>query len=96
MTDELIDILLAWATSKPSVIALYVFGSRARGDEQPAADLDIALELEARFGDLDELITNRAVWKRELTMATGILVKDIQLRADPEVTGRIVTVYRRA
>ena len=70
--------LCAWAEQKRSVAALYVFGSYAKGSARSTSDLDIALELAPEDGEpLAELIQHAAVWKAELTEATGIRVKDL-------------------
>lgn len=43
--DETIDILREWAESKAEVIALAIFGSYARGEQDKNSDLDIAVLL---------------------------------------------------
>jgi predicted nucleotidyltransferase len=49
------DILSQWAATKPTIRALYVFGSYARGEATPDSDLDLAVDL---AGDDAELISN--------------------------------------
>jgi predicted nucleotidyltransferase/uncharacterized protein YodC (DUF2158 family) len=86
--------LRAWAASKPTVKALYVFGSYARGEALSASDLDIALEFQNVDEDDAELICNRAAWKAELTQITGITVKDIyHVAAKPVTSGPRVQVF---
>jgi predicted nucleotidyltransferase len=95
VTKLLHQRLAAWAATKPSIAALHIFGSRARGDYRPDSDLDLAFEFADVDEELAELIENRAEWKRELSALTGFLVKDLYLRSDPEASGAVVTVFRR-
>ena len=39
-----------WAAGKPTIKALYVFGSYARGEARPTSDLDLAID----FVDVDD------------------------------------------
>jgi predicted nucleotidyltransferase len=39
--------LCDWAGTTPEIVALYVCGSRARGNARPYSDLDLAVEAEA-------------------------------------------------
>ena len=57
-----ISEICEWARSWPSIIRLYVFGSRARSDFTRRSDLDLAIEIEKGSGD-------------ETTMATWIYEK---------------------
>lgn len=43
------------ARDDPRILALYLFGSRSRGQERPASDVDLAVLFEAPQG-LDELL----------------------------------------
>jgi predicted nucleotidyltransferase len=90
------DMLARWAASKPSIKALCIFGSYARGEARPDSDLDIALDFTG-VGQADaELITNRAAWKAELTRLTGTPVNDIYHCADSVVRdGPTVIVFMR-
>jgi predicted nucleotidyltransferase len=40
-------VLRAWGRANPGVVAINVFGSRARGKARADSDLDLAFELEA-------------------------------------------------
>jgi predicted nucleotidyltransferase len=42
---EWITVLQAWAEDEPLVEAVYLFGSRIRGDARPESDLDVAVQL---------------------------------------------------
>lgn len=44
--DEIAAVLSDWARTKPLVKRVFVFGSRARGEERADSDLDIAVELD--------------------------------------------------
>jgi predicted nucleotidyltransferase len=90
-------ILGRWAFAQPQVLGLYVFGSRAREEARPDSDLDLALELDdARDNELSVLIVNCERWKKELSLATGLVVKDLYLRNDEHVTGPVIEAFRRA
>jgi predicted nucleotidyltransferase len=86
------DKLREWAATKPTIKALYVFGSYARGEARSDSDLDIAIEFQLVDDEDAELICNRAAWKAELTQITGIIVKDIY-HATAEVVGPRVRVF---
>jgi predicted nucleotidyltransferase len=74
------EVLCEWAGATPEIIALYVFGSRARGTARPDSDLDLAVEVDGgSFGPLVKFVLKRADWIDELRTLTGILVKDLEL-----------------
>jgi predicted nucleotidyltransferase len=87
--------LALWAQKQSTIAALHLFGSRARGDFRPDSDVDLAFEFVGVDEDLAELISNAAKWKGELRTVTGLEVKDVYLRSDPEVSGPVLTVFRR-
>lgn len=89
------EILKAWAANKPTIKALYVFGSYARGDAHMDSDLDIAFDFSDVDEPLAELIGNAALWKAELTRLTGILVKDLYLSTDPPAKTKRLLVFSR-
>jgi predicted nucleotidyltransferase len=95
--EFLCRILAGWAEGKPTIRALYVFGSYARGEARPDSDLDLAVDfLVAEDDALSELITNASSWKGELTTRTGICVRDLYLCTDaPPQQGPRVEVFRR-
>jgi predicted nucleotidyltransferase len=96
MFADLDAALAEWAASKPAVLSLSVFGSRARGDARPDSDLDLAFELDdSGESQLTVLIVNREQWQRELSALTGLTVRDLYLLGDPEVTGPVKEVYAR-
>ena len=73
------------------MIALYVFGSRARGKARVCSDRDLTLELDDGWeSDETVLVVNVGFWRSELSNLTGLRVKDIQLRRDPVVTGVVI------
>jgi predicted nucleotidyltransferase len=87
--------LVTWAISKPSVKALYVFGSYARGEARHDSDLDLAFEFIDVDDSLSELITQASAWKDELSQLTGIVVKDLYLTTDKAAGGFKVRVFNR-
>lgn len=88
--------LAAWADTKPTIAALYIFGSRARATHRPESNLDLAFEFVGVDDELVELLLHRDVWQHELTALTGFVVKDLYLWSDRDtVKPPIVTVYRR-
>jgi hypothetical protein len=101
--EALVDLklrhtLATWAKSKPEVIALYVFGSRAKGTAGPDSDLDLAFEIDAR-GTARKLpwwqtaSTGAPNWRPPQLLPIGPLY----LRSDPNVRWEtVVEVYRRA
>jgi Polymerase beta, Nucleotidyltransferase len=40
---DLVDILAGWIKPAPNIPAVYLFGSRVRGDHRPDSDVDIRL-----------------------------------------------------
>lgn len=90
------DALAEWAYRQPEILALFVFGSRARGDARPDSDLDLAFELDGSHeSQLTVLIVNRDRWQRELSALTGFVTRDLYLWGDLEVTGPVRQVYGR-
>jgi predicted nucleotidyltransferase len=90
------DALAEWAPNRPEVLALFVFGSGARGDARPDSDLDLAFELDdTRESQLTVLVVNHEQWQRELSVLTGLVVRDLYLWGDPEVTGPVRQIYGR-
>lgn len=90
-----IQTLAAWAADKPTIAALYVFGSYARGEARPDSDLDLAFDFVDVDNPLSELIVNAGAWKVELGRLTGLVVKDLYLSTDAAVRGAKVLVFRR-
>jgi predicted nucleotidyltransferase len=89
------EALCAWAQRTRSIAALYVFGSYARDEATDTSDLDIALELAPDDGKAEsELIEHAQTWKVELTVETGIRVKDLYLASDPCTAGKVL-IFKR-
>lgn len=88
--------LAAWAQSKPTIAALYVFGSYTRPAHQANSDLDLAFEFVGVDDELVELLLQREVWQRELAALTGLAVRGLHLWSDRDtVKPPIVTIYKR-
>jgi predicted nucleotidyltransferase len=88
------EALRRWAATKPTIKALYVFGSYARGEARPGSDLDLAFEFTGVDEADAELICNAKAWKAELILLTGIAVKDLyHSTAAPARNGPTVQVF---
>ena len=61
--------LRSWAVATLIIRRLWIFGSRARGNDSPESDLDIALECDMRPGDEGEWLTADSIceeWEPQL------------------------------
>lgn len=88
-------LLASWAADRPTIKAVYVFGSYARGEATSGSDLDLAFEFMDSDDGLSELITNARAWKAELSRLTGIIVKDLCLSIDKPAQGIRLKVFSR-
>jgi hypothetical protein len=71
------------------------FGSRVRSDNRPDLDLDLAFDLDERYGNqLFELVSNADAWRGELAGLTGFRIKDLILSSDPQASERVL-IFRR-
>lgn len=43
LPDSVISLLRSYFSSKPEVVKVVIFGSRAKGSEQPGSDIDLAV-----------------------------------------------------
>jgi predicted nucleotidyltransferase len=103
LADDITGRLRVWAASHDAVEALWLFGSRARGDARLESDVDLALELTSKSGDTDwafgTYISCAVQWKDKLTSITGCPVSmvpfrdDLPGRFDPRVAG--IELWRR-
>ncbi len=95
ISEDVKSKLTTWAASKPTVAAVYAFGSRAKGTNRPGSDLDLAFEFVPEIDcALAELIENRACWGSELTTLLGVRVKDLYLLSDESVENPMM-IWRR-
>jgi predicted nucleotidyltransferase len=89
ITDS--DILAAVRDALPGMRSLYVFGSRATGEERPDSDLDLAVVLDGRADPV-------SLWKAGEDIANRLDV-DVDLidllAADTVLKHQIVTTGRR-
>jgi predicted nucleotidyltransferase len=68
------EVLVDWAARTPEVMALHVFGSRARGTALCYSDLDLAIELIAKEDEqMLVFVDRRQRWIDELSELTGFL-----------------------
>ena len=44
ISDDDRDTIAKWAKANPEILRVWLFGSRARGDNDPGSDIDIAVE----------------------------------------------------
>jgi len=84
------EAIARWAKGKPLVNRLWVFGSRARGDQRPDSDIDIAVELDVTSIQGRDYSGGYATWsffvrewKIELNDLLGIEI-DLQYFRDHE------------
>jgi predicted nucleotidyltransferase len=89
------QVLAKWAAGKPTIKALYAFGSYARGEAGPDSDLDLAFDFIDVDDPLSELIEKAAAWKAELNRLTGIVVKDVRLSTDVVAQGPKLLIFSR-
>jgi predicted nucleotidyltransferase len=97
ITEETKVLLRDWARSKSAIAALWLFGSRARGDHRTDSDYDIALELKSKEGDHDWAFGDYVFlvddWKSEIkaliNSETSLVAfrDDLQGRFDPRDQG---------
>lgn len=64
ITDNDLQAIMAWAKKHPEIRAVYLFGSRARGDNQPDSDIDLAVRLHQAAGD-EEVWATWMFWYRD-------------------------------
>lgn len=81
---EIQALLIAWATQKPLVSRLWLFGSRVRGDHRPDSDVDVAIELDMsaakgvdESGGMATWAFDTKPWKPELEGLFSLVV-DLQ------------------
>jgi len=79
--------LIRWASDKPCIVRMWIFGSRVRGDNRADSDLGMAFELQgnARFDADGIFIQNQFPWSDELSTLTGYYVHVVFWRLDNKV-----------
>jgi predicted nucleotidyltransferase len=92
---DLTTKLAAWAADKPTIKALYVFGSYTRSEQTRTSDLDLAFEFMDVHVPLVELTTNARAWKAGVSRLTGLVVKEVYLSTSPVAQRDRVLVFSR-
>jgi len=60
-----VDRILAKASDDPEIVAVFLFGSRARGESTPASDADVCLMLEPGKHTASDLTSKRLSYLKE-------------------------------
>ena len=83
--NEAAESISKWAMQQPSIMRLWFFGSRVKGDVRPSSDLDVAIELVRppvqgvdESGGTASWFMIEQVWREELSNIVGFTV-DLQL-----------------
>ena len=87
ISEEIKVLLRGWARSNGAIEALWLFGSRARGDYRPNSDYDIALELKPKKNDHDDwafgaYVSLRDQWKIEIRALINSDISMVAFRDD--------------
>ncbi|MCA6102787.1 nucleotidyltransferase family protein [Bradyrhizobium australafricanum] len=103
MAPEQSAALIDWASKQEAIAAVWLFGSRARGDFRPDSDHDIALELMPSRGPADDWAFTafffaydrwkqdiRAILQNEISLVC--FREDMECKFDP----RVLKIWSRA
>src|SRR5207253_8872198 len=87
--------LVSWASNKPQIAEVWLFGSRARGDNRDDSDLDVAVVMAGnskgtRYGNWVALASR---WERELEPLFPVAI-DLDI-GDQDISKEIVSVALR-
>ena len=102
LTAQQAAVLEKWASEHDPVIAVWLFGSRARGDHRADSDYDIALELAPKRDSFHDpaftaFFFGYDQWKKQIAELLGSSIslvcyrEDIECKFDP----RISLIWRR-
>jgi len=80
ITEVQVDAICRWARKRPRIVAVHLFGSRAKGCARPDSDVDLALTLSE---DASETIGT--IWMYRLKRWRGDLWRSIKLKPDLRV-----------
>jgi predicted nucleotidyltransferase len=101
-TDSIKQVLIDWASTKPLVGRLYIFGSRARKDYRHDSDLDIAIELDLSAANGVDFSGGMATWAfetnewaNELHQCTGFKI-DLNQYIEEAAWSNISEALRRS
>ena len=95
MPELLRDRLCAWARSRPSVSAVYLFRADAGRRAIDASDLDVIFDMAPATSDpCAEFVATAAHLRAELHAVTGARIRNLYLGSDPFTMGK-VEIFRR-
>lgn len=87
--DEISPLIAEWARMNPRIKRVFVFGSRARSENRPDSDLDVAVELDRsslkgddESGGILTWMDEEAEWKEELQRLVPFTVHLEQLAGE--------------
>lgn len=79
ITESWRRAIVAVVQSEPSIAEVWLFGSRARGEQRPDSDLDLAIVVSAPDEDeVTEWAFNAQRWRRRLSAALPWVAVDLQ------------------
>lgn len=75
LSDAQVDAIRGWAERTDHVLAVYLFGSRAKGLSRPESDVDIALAFCVEDHDVEDVFKSfHDSWYAELGRLVGLRV----------------------
>ena len=87
ITTNQLDAIRDWAERTPGILAVYIFGSRAKGLARPDSDVDLAIILESSSTRTDKLYeANWLDWANDIEEAFAYPVELLRLGADTPKT----------
>lgn len=89
-TDEIINAVVGIARDFHGIKRVIVFGSAARGDEGRGSDLDVAVEGEFDYYQLDERIKGEIDTLRTIDIVEYDEVKSRRFKEEIDRYGRVV------
>lgn len=92
----------AWATNKPNVRRMWIYGSRLLGTQRPDSDLDTAIEIDVLSTDAEtqlKWMDDKEMWLKELQNLSPFKVH-LEMHGTPHVNEYVAScsmlIYKRA